>query len=310
MTVGGPAPDYVVGVDGGGTGSRALVLDLGGLELAREEGSAALVHPTNPADAAEPIADIVRAAVLSAGRRLPAAALWTGLAGAGRPGAREAVEIALRSKGLALETRVGMDVEGAHWDAYGPEPGVLLAVGTGSMVWGRDPDGGELRVGGLGNPLSEEGSGYWFGLEGLRAAVRASDGREPPTRLTSPLLAATHVPDVQGLVAWIAEAAKGDVGALAPIVLDLAEKGDPAAEKILDKGLDALGQYLEVIRRAWAPWGESFPLALAGGLLQSEGTLRRHLVLMASSVGAGLREQTVVPERGAARMALALSDTA
>ncbi|MCJ7630638.1 MAG: hypothetical protein MUO50_19860, partial [Longimicrobiales bacterium] len=49
-------------------------------------------------------------------------------------GAREAVEIALRSQRLALETRVGMDVEGARQDAFGSGPGFLLAVGTGTMV--------------------------------------------------------------------------------------------------------------------------------------------------------------------------------
>ena len=306
MTAQGRARDYVVGVDGGGTGSRALVMDRTGRELARGEGPPALIDPSNPGAAAEAIAETVQAAVSSADRQLPAAGLWTGLAGAGRQGSREAVEIALRSMGLASETKVGMDVEGAHWDAFGSDPGILMAVGTGSVVWGRDPEGGELRVGGLGSLLSEEGSGYWLGLEGLRAVVRAADGREPPTSLTGSLFSATGQSDVQGLVGWVAEATKGDVGALAPMVLDHAKSGDEAAERIREKGLLALGQYLEAIRRAWAPWGNTFPLALAGGLLGPQGALRDHVIPIASSLGADLHPQVVVPVRGAALLALSL----
>ncbi len=141
---------------------------------------------------------------------------WPGPAAAGT---REAVEIALRSRRLALETRVGMDVEGAHRTPSGPGPGVLLAVGTGSMVWGRDPEGREMRVGGWGGQLGEEGSGYWFGMEGLRAVVRAADRRDPPTRLTAALLGALQLPSAPDLVPWVARASKAEVGALAPLVL-------------------------------------------------------------------------------------------
>ncbi|MFH1762554.1 MAG: BadF/BadG/BcrA/BcrD ATPase family protein [Gemmatimonadota bacterium] len=301
---------FVVGVDGGGTGSRAMVMDLSGRELGKAHGPPALVNPSNPGAAADAIALTVRKAVAQADLELPARALWTGLAGAGRSGAREAVEIALRSQRLALETRVGMDVEGARQDAFGPEPGFLLAVGTGSMVWGRDPEGREVRVGGWGGQLGEEGSGYWFGMEGMRAVLRASDLRDPPTRLTKALLGALQLPSAQDLVPWVAQASKAEVGALAPLVLGAAARGDPAARAILAAGLEALGRHLDVVRKVWAPWGPSFPLAVVGGLLEEGGLLRGPMLEIALERGADLHPDPVIPARGAARLALGLLPTA
>jgi N-acetylglucosamine kinase-like BadF-type ATPase len=144
---------FVIGVDGSGTGTRAMVMDIQGRELGIAEGPPALIDPSNPGAVAYAMAGTVMGVVRKTGLKPLVRALWTGLAGAGLAGAREAVEIALRSLGLATDTRVGMDVEGAHWDAFGSGPGVLLAVGTGSMVWGRDPEGYEVRVGGFGKLL-------------------------------------------------------------------------------------------------------------------------------------------------------------
>ncbi len=307
---GGVASTFVVGADGGGTGSRALVMDLQGAILGRAHGPPALIDPSNPEAAAEAIARTVRAALTEAELHPPARALWTGLAGAGRAGTREAVEIALRSRGLASETRVGMDVEGAHFDAFGDEAGVLLAVGTGSVVWARDPGGREMKVGGWGSRLGEEGSGYWLGMEGLRALARAHDGRDPPTALTQALLVALRLSGFWDLIPWVAQASKAEVAALAPLVLAAAAAGDPAACRILGEGLEALGGHLDVVRAAWDPWGVPFPLALSGGLLEEGAPLRPAALKMAAQRGAEIRPDPVVPARGAARLALSLVPSA
>jgi N-acetylglucosamine kinase-like BadF-type ATPase len=298
--------DVFVGADGGGSGCRALVINGEGEELGSAQGPPALIDPSNPGAAADAIGQTVTKALAAADRTKPARALWTGLAGAGSSGAREAVEIALRSRGLARATEVGMDVEGAHYDAFGQGPGVLLAVGTGSMVWGRDPTGQEMRVGGWGGFLGEEGGGYWLGLEGLRAVMRATDGRDPPTLLTPRILGNLGLSEPLELVPWIADASKGEVGALAPLVLNAAEEGDDAACSIRELGLVALGRHLNVIRQAWEPWGGSFPLALAGGLLDPGGSLRAIMESEAVSHGADVRPGLVIPVRGAAHRALAM----
>jgi len=299
---------FVVGVDGGGTGSRVFLMDLQGRELHVAQGPPGLVDPSDPQGAAAAMAATVREAVDRVDLRLPARALWAGLAGAGRSEAREGVEAVLGALGLALEVQVGMDVQAAHRDAFGADPGCVLVVGTGSMGWGRDPEGWEVRVGGWGSLLGEEGAGYWMGMEALRAVARAADGRESPTLLLPTILETLHLPDPHSLIPWVAWAGKGEVGALAPLVLEAASRGDPAARGILDRGLEALGRYLDVLARAWASWGSSFPVALAGGMAAEGGPLREPLARMVAEQGGILHPGPVIPARGAALLALELAE--
>jgi glucosamine kinase len=297
----------VVGLDGGGTGSRVLFMDLHGADLHMTEGPPGLVDPSDPRAAAQAMAVVVRGAADHLGLPLPARALWAGLAGAGRPESRRAVEEELGALGLAQRVRVGMDVQGAHRDAFGNGPGFVLVVGTGSMGWGRDPDGMEVRVGGWGSFLGEEGAGYWMGMEALRAVARSADGRDSPTLLLPLVLETLSLPDPHSVIRWVAEASKGEVGALAPLVLEAASQGDPSARSIVDEGVKALGKYLDVLARAWAPWGRAFPVALAGGMAAENGPLRAPLARMVKERGGVLHTGPVVPARGAARLALDLA---
>ena len=154
--------------------------------------------------------------------------------------------------------------------------------------------------------MGEEGSGYWLGMEGLRAVARAADLRDPPTLLTPALLGALHLPEAQDLVPWVARASKGEVGALAPLVLEAATQGDSAARAILTRGLEALGRHLDVVGDFWTPWGTSFPLAVVGGLLEEGRPLREPVLEMALRRGADLHPDPVIPVRGAAQLALGL----
>ena len=61
------SPGLVVGVDGGGTGSRALIMDWEGTPVAKAEGPPALIHPTDPGSAAQAIATTVSRAAEEVG---------------------------------------------------------------------------------------------------------------------------------------------------------------------------------------------------------------------------------------------------
>lgn len=131
-----------------------------------------------------------------------------------------------------------------------------------------------------------------------------------PTHLTAAILGALQLPSAPDLVLWAAQASKADVGALAPLVLGIAAQGDSAAGAILDAGLEALGRHLDVVRKVWAPWGNSFPLAVVGGLLEEGGLLRGPMLEIALERGAALHLDPVIPARGAARLALGLLPSA
>ena len=96
---------------------------------------------------------------------------------------------ALFGVGLAESIEVGTDVEAAFHDAFGDGPGVMLIAGTGSIAWARDESGVMHRVGGWGQHVGDEGSGYWIG-HGARSGAwtGAEDGRSAATALRESVL--------------------------------------------------------------------------------------------------------------------------
>lgn len=296
-----------VGVDGGGTRSRALAVGADGREQARVEGPSGLVDPRDPASAAAVVAALVRRAASAAGASLPLDGLWAGLAGVGQEGPRRAVEAALGGAGVARRVAVGTDVEAARADAFGDGPGVLLIAGTGSVALALDPRGERTTVGGWGHLLDDAGSGYRIGLDGLRAVVASEDGRAPATELTRVLVEATGARFPAELAAWVAAAAKKDVAALALPVFRARAAGDAAAVRVVHRAVGGLRALLEAALSRTGGWSGPPPVALSGGLVQEGGELREAVAGAASELGYVVHPGPVAPERGAARKALRLA---
>ncbi|MDE0073480.1 MAG: hypothetical protein OXU32_05800 [Gammaproteobacteria bacterium] len=301
---------YVAGVDGGGTRTRVLLLARDGATAGRAEGPAALVRPDRPAPAARVVADTVRRAADPAGVALPLPALWAGLAGAGRPRVRRALEAALRDERIARAVRVGTDVEAAFHDAFGGGPGIVVVAGTGSVVLGAAEDGRRLQVGGWGGVMGDEGSGYHIGVSALRAVAAATDRRAPPTALTAAVLGSLGLDRPRQLPAWAESATKADIAALAPLVIRAACSGDAPATAVIRRALDALGDQLSTTIRELFPPASGDPptIALAGGLIAPGGPLRADAEQLVASAGGHLLPRAFTPERGAARLALTLLD--
>ena len=84
--------------------------------------------------------------------------------------AAEKAALRRRLAGLSSRVLVISDIELAHLAAFLGGPGVLVAAGTGSAAFGRDPGGRTARAGGLGPLLGDEGSSFWIGRRWLRAS--------------------------------------------------------------------------------------------------------------------------------------------
>lgn len=298
---------FVVGVDGGGTHTRAIVLDADGEVVGRADGKAAIADARHPDRAAEAVAETCRAAAADAGLRVPVSALWAGLSGAGREAARSAVELELKRRGVAEAVRVGTDVAAAFHDAFGHGPGILLIAGTGSIAWGRAEDGREGRVGGWGQHIGDEGSAYAVGLDALRRITRQADGRAPRTRLQVAVLDALGFTGADDLVYWAAGATKAQVAALAPVVAAVARVGDGVASEILEQAVSDLEGHVRAILENLGPWSEAPGVALGGGLLGPGRPLRAPLEEALARHRLTVLERPLDPAAGAARLALSLA---
>jgi glucosamine kinase len=257
----------IVGVDAGGTSTRAVVIE-GTEPIARAGGTGTLMRSGKGLATATTIAETVRRALAAAGH-LRAGLLVAGVAGAGREAEREELRQGLRGEGIAERVVVTSDTELALAAAFGRSAGILLTAGTGSMAVARDPEGVVHRAGGLGWQMGDEGSGYAIGRAALGAVGRAADGRGPATRLTARLQAATRTDSLDALVRWAATAGVPEVAALAPEVLSAAEERDTVAAEIVDQ---ATGELTELVTRLIPCFGAEpagqVPVATNGGLLK------------------------------------------
>lgn len=292
-----------VGVDGGATRCRAIALNDEGREVGRAEGAPALASVRAASAVAVTVAAVVGDALRAAGKEPPVTRLVVGLAGAGRPDVRAAVQAALEATGIAREVEVRSDTVIALDDAFDTGPGILVVAGTGSMALGRAADGREARAGGWGAALGDEGSGWWLGLHGLRAVARAVDGRGPATTLRGALLETLGLADPDAMIRWVDVASKGEVAALAPVVLRAADGGDATARRLADEAARELAAAADAARRALEPWPDPPTVAGVGGLIAPDGLLRDRLAAALESIALRFDPREVVPARGAARRA-------
>jgi glucosamine kinase len=292
-----------IGVDGGGTNARAVILDARGREVARAEGPGAVVSLREPEAAAAAVAQAVRDAAKAAGVALPGAVLWAGLAGAGHEASRLGVERALEGAGLARRVRVGTDVEAAFHAAFPEGPGLMLIAGTGSIAWGRRPAGDLCRVGGWGQQLGDEGSGYAIGLKALRAVARAEDERTDSTTLQADILATLGLSSSVDLIPWAAAATKGEMAALVPVVVRCAEAGDRIASDILEDATGQLDAHVHALLLRTGPWASRPGLLLSGGLIAPGGPLRGSLTRRLAKRPVDVRPDEVDAAVGAAMLA-------
>ena len=298
----------VIGIDGGGSKTHAMVADEHGRPIAETVGPPSAVRPGHVEHSANVIADVVRDVLASCEMtHVTPRVLCVGVAGAGRDAERQELWQSLVSRDLAAELVIHSDFSIALDDAFADGPGVLLISGTGSVAFGRSPTGTTARAGGWGPVCGDEGSGAWIGRRALSIVTAAADGREPETALTGAVLTAAEVNETSDLIAWAAGAEPAKLATLAPVVLSVADSGDLRANALVTLAVEELVLHARALARSlFGDERAAVPLALSGGMLSRGSTLRKRLEhrLKSAVPGAQLVTDAVVPVRGAVRAAL------
>ncbi|MFN8622223.1 MAG: BadF/BadG/BcrA/BcrD ATPase family protein [Chloroflexota bacterium] len=205
----------------------------------------------------------------------------------------------------AVTTHAGALPDDGGW-------GVSVTAGTGVACLAMPPAAGAPRIiGGHGFLLGDEGGGFWIGREGLRAALRAHDGRGPATPALD-AAARARFGDLDDLPARLHAAPRpvNDLALFAPDVLAAADAGDPVAHGIADAAADELALLIRAgaaYVAAGPPATRAVPVALGGRLLAGRSSLRRRLDtrLAADPVpGTEPRDAAGTPLDGAMRLGL------
>jgi N-acetylglucosamine kinase-like BadF-type ATPase len=262
----------LLAVDGGQTGLRVAVVERG--EPGEVTEVAGFSHGS--ADGWVGVASAVARARDALSVRGPVERVCLGLTGAPRP--RELKERlgALISDRLdGAEVWLGGDMVTAHAGALGGEPGVVVAAGTGTVVLGVAADGTTHRADGLGYLLGDDGSGFAIGRAGIRAALRAREGRGPATALLDEATRFFGGLDDLAHRVYSSTSPVRDLAAFAPAVADAARAGDDVARAIWRGAVDALvSSTAAVVRRAFPDAGpETVAVSRSGRLFLADDLL-------------------------------------
>lgn len=235
--------EYYIGVDGGGTGCRAVVASADGAILGRgESGSANIV--TDPETSLVNLRVAIDHAFADAG--LPQthyahSHAVLGLAGGNVESAGAPIARALPFAHADVEFDGLIALQGA----LGDQDGVVAILGTGTAYIVRQ-QGRIHSVGGWGFPLSDLASGARLGQSLLQECLLVHDGIHEGSPLTKDVLDEFgNKPDNLVEFAWTAK--PGDFGKYAPRLFQYAQKGDAVARKLLEQSAHHISETLAML---------------------------------------------------------------
>ena len=300
-----------LGIDGGGTRTRAILVDAHGGIHGEGEAGPANYHNVGLEGAATALRQAAGNAWRAAGVPFgPAAACFAGLAGVKAGVDLSRLSDVATTVGLALPGRVTVanDLHNALAGGLAGRPGVALIAGTGTNCLARDADGATFMCGGWGWLLDDRGGGIGLALAGLRAATRAADGRGAWTELLPAALAFFGLDEPDQLLArlYVPPVAPGEVAPFAQTVTRLAAAGDAVAIAVLDEGAAALAELVAgAVRKLTFP--ERPEVVILGGCARSGAPYQPRVerAVCAAVPGAKLVEPVYPPHYGAALNVLA-----
>ena len=265
----------VVGVDGGGTKTEAVIMD-SDMRIIGEGRSG----PSNPlrvgvTSAAAAVREAIDEACAAAKvRRSDLDAAEVGLAGARRRELRERMRETLLPLGIR-DIEVVTDADIALYGATDGAPGLVVIAGTGSICCGVNARGKQFCAGGWGPIAGDEGAGAWIARRALRAVAYASDGRGPQTLLTEFACNYFHVSTADDLTTAIyaPTITNERIAGFGKDVVEAAKRKDEVAAQIILEGGIELGLAAVAVIRNLQMEKERFQIANVGGVFRAAGEM-------------------------------------
>lgn len=200
---------------------------------------------------------------------------------------------------------VGHDAPTALAGALRGNPGIIVIAGTGSVVYGENPAGKSVQVGGLGYLFSDEGSGFWLAAQAIRLAIKEQDGLIDDSDLCKLVKDFFGVTEIRQLTTAFYNGSidRKKVASLAAAVTVAAENGNKILRDEIETGARSLAKSVKVAAERLG-YGDSFQVAGVGGMLRGRLMRKCFESTLRSTVS---RASIVVPRFGPAIGALMLA---
>jgi N-acetylglucosamine kinase-like BadF-type ATPase len=297
------APRIFLGVDVGGTGSRALLADETGKQLALEQGLGGNLHHS-----IEKVVESLVEAILkkaNIGRDALAGAGF-GLSGYDWPSESELAQAVIRSLRLSCPVSVDNDATMALFAGAESGWGVAVIAGSSCNCRGIDQQGRMGRVTGFGRRMGEGAGGFELVAKAMEAVAHAWTRRGDGTSLSEVMVGALKANDVRDLIEGVMQSRYLLTPEAAPLVFAEAERGDEVAARLVRWAGAELGNLAVAVVRQLGLASQAFDLVLAGRLFRAGMPLVVPLqqVVLAEAPHARFHRPDAPPVVGAVRLAM------
>lgn len=272
--------EYFLGVDGGQSGTTAVIGDREGRIIGWA--SAGPCNHVAGDEAKTKFLRVMRECISQAADRAGAADDSFKSVCFGMSGGPEDKAALIRELLEAEHCIVTHDAAIALAGATSGGPGIVAIAGTGSMIYGQNERGETARAGGWGYLFGDEGGAFDIARQALRAVLREHEGWGAKTILSPALIEAVSARDANDLLhrLYTPEWPRQRVAGLAELVDRIAEEGDPIARSILQNAARELALQVGSVRRQlWAD-GEGTHVSWVGGAFRSAILLERFRMLI------------------------------
>ena len=303
---------YWLGIDGGGTNCRAVIVNDAGTVLGEGHADAANFIRVGLDAAIRHVTQAVEQACAQAGiAPAEVSAACIGLAGTSHPDHHRQMLAALRQALPIPDITLETDARVALAGATGNLPGIVIIAGTGSIACGINSRGRFARAGGWGPAMGDEGSGSYIGRRALEAVVMAYDYRGEPTSMLDPILrhfGVTSPPELPPVIYDDPERALREIAQLSRIVVRAAQTGDRVAQEILSDAAIELARAAAAVIEQLRMETDSFQVAFVGGVFEAGDLILKPMreEILKIAPKARIEPPIEPPVIGAARMAIGL----
>jgi N-acetylglucosamine kinase-like BadF-type ATPase len=303
-----------LGVDGGGTKTRFLLIDESGKVLASHLEGSAYYLEIGLDCLKSMLGRGIRTALQQGGVR--AQDLTHTFVGIPAYGEDRSVLGALNAAPSAVLPQntyhCGNDMVCGWAGALAGEDGINIVAGTGSIAYG-EYAGRAARAGGWGELFSDEGSAYWLAREGLQLFSRMSDGRATRGPLYERVRAHFSLQEDLDLCAAVYGtdvAQRSRLAQLSKVVAEAASAGDPSARQLFLRAAREMIELIDAVRvRLQVPQEIRLAVSYSGGMFQLHALLLEPLAALLSDPVRNyqLRSAALPPHAGAALYAARLA---
>lgn len=264
-----------MGIDGGGTETRAVILNDEGYILGLGYSGPSNPNAVGLDKSLLSLNEAIAGASDVAKKNLSDVdAVFLGISGLPRLN-REAFKETLAEKLLFTSSQpfaTDHDLRVALSGGLAGKFGMVLVVGTGSACFGQREDERRSQAGGWGYLVDDFGSAYWIGLQALAAVAQSADKRAGPTGLTHAIKEAMELDEMNQLISRIYDPdfSRTEIAALAPHVLFAASAGDATALAIIYRGCEELARMATTVARKLDWNNEPLNIVITGGVARAK----------------------------------------